>query len=114
MMPGYEQERAALLDMQKALAQAISANEKTYEDVEAFLPLVRQYTDLQELNAHILNELIEKVVVHEKEQGEDGNVTQQVDIHYKFIGYIDPRTMMDALFSPADNCDEAKPVAIIA
>jgi len=85
-----------------------------YEDVEAFLPLVRQYTDLQELNAHILNELIEKIVVHEKERDEDGNVTQQVDIYYKFIGYIDPRTMMDSLFSPTDDSDEAKPVVIIA
>ncbi len=81
--------------------------------MEAFLPLVRQYTDLQELNAHILNELIEKIVVHEKERDEDGNVTQQVDIYYKFIGYIDPRTMMDALLSPADDSQEAKPMAII-
>ncbi len=114
MMPGYEQERAALLETQKALTEAISASEQVYEDVEAFLPLVRQYTDIQELNAHILNELIEKIVVHEKERDEDGNVTQQVDIHYKFIGYIDPRAMMDALSAPADDSEKAKPMAIIA
>ncbi len=114
MMPGYEQERAALLKTQKTLTEAISASEQVYEDVEAFLPLVRQYTDLQELNAHILNELIEKIVVHEKERNEDGNTTQQVDIYYKFIGYIDPRTMMDALLFPVDDPQESKPIAIIA
>ena len=30
------------------------------------------YTDIQELNARILNELIEKIVVHEKVIGADG------------------------------------------
>lgn len=114
MMPGYEQERVALLKTQKTLTEAISASEQAYEDVEAFLPLVRQYTDLQDLNAHILNELIEKIVVHEKERDEDGNVTQQVDIYYKFIGYIDPRTVMDALQSSSDDSQGAKPLVIIA
>ena len=114
MMPDYEQERAALLETQKALAEAISASEQVYDDVVAFLPLVRQYTDLQELNARILNELIEKIVVHEKERSEDGTVTQQVDIYYKFIGYIDPAVMMDEALSSADSSNSAKPVAIIA
>ncbi len=113
MMPGYEQERAALLKTQKTLTETISASEQVYEDVEAFLPLVRQYTDLQELNTHILNELIEKIVVHEKERNENGNVAQQVDIYYKFIGYIDPRTMMDTLLAAVNDSQEAKPLAII-
>ncbi len=53
-------------------------------------------------------------MVHEKERGKDGNITQQVDIYYKFIGYIDPRAMIDALLSPADDSQETKPIVIIA
>ena len=113
MMPAYEQERSVLLKTQKTLTEAISASEQVYDDVEAFLPLVRQYTDLQERNARILNELIEKIVVHEKERDETGNTTQQVDIYYKFIGYINPATMLNEALSPAGNPDNAKPVAII-
>lgn len=113
MMPGYEQERTSLLETQKSLAEAISASEQIYDDVEAFLPLVRQYTNLQELNARILNELIEKIVVHEKERGEDGTVTQQVDIYYKFIGYIDPAAMLNEAISPSDSSGNTKPIAII-
>ncbi len=97
----------------KTLTATISASEQVYEDVEAFLPLVRQYTDLQELNAHILNELIEKIVVHEKERDEDGNVTQQVDIYYRFIGYIDPAAVLGEATSPAKSSGEATPAAII-
>ena len=43
------------------------------------------------INAVILNELIEKIVVHEKEIGADGVRTQQVDIYYKFIGLINQK-----------------------
>lgn len=113
MMPGYEQERAALQEAQKKLSEAISASEQIYDDVEAFLPLVRQYIDLQDLNARILNELIEKIVVHEKDRSADGSVTQQVDIYYKFIGYIDPQTLTGSLFSPSIGPQKTKPVAII-
>ena len=36
----------------------------------------------------MLNELIEKIVVHEKVVAADGSKSQQVDIYYKFIGCI--------------------------
>lgn len=114
MMPSYEQERTALLEIQKTLTEAISASEQVYDDVEAFLPLVRQYPDLQELNAQILNELIEKIVVHEKERSDDSTITQQVDIYYKFIGYIDPAVMLTEAFSPVGSSDNDKPAVIIA
>ena len=62
-----------------------------YENVEKFLPVIWKYTDLTELNAHVLNELIEKVVVHEKVMAADGSKSQQVDIYYKFIGCINQK-----------------------
>lgn len=113
MASGYEQERTALLETQKMLAETISASEQVYDDVEAFLPLVRQYTNLNELNARILNELIEKIVVHEKDRNGDGIVTQQVDIYYKFIGYIDPAIILGKALISAKGSDAAKLLTII-
>ena len=114
MMAGYEQERVALLETQKTLTEVISASEQVYEDVKVFLPLVRKYIDITELNARILNELIERIVVHEKERDKDGNVTQLVEIHYKFIGYIDPATVMDEILrSFGERPEVSKPMAII-
>ena len=37
----------------------------------------------------ILNELIDKIVVHHKEVAEDGRVFQQVEIYYRFIGKLE-------------------------
>ena len=37
----------------------------------------------------MLNALIEKIVVHEKTVGENGEKEQTVDIYYRFVGKID-------------------------
>jgi len=43
---------------------------------------------VQELDAKVLNELIDRIVVHEKVTNPDGQKSQRVDIHYKFIGFV--------------------------
>lgn len=62
-----------------------------YEDarrfIERFESVLRKYTNITELDAHILNELINKIVVHEKEII-NGQRTQRVDIYYKFVGRL--------------------------
>ena len=70
------------------LTAEIAHSEEIYENIEAFLPVIWKYTNITELTPHILNELIEKIVVHEKVVAEDGSKSQQVDIHYKFIGCV--------------------------
>ena len=88
MALGYEQELDALKEKKKTLTSEIEKGRKVYENIDCFLPMIQKYTDIQELNARILNELIEKIVVHEKETNAEGEKYQQVDIYYKFIGYV--------------------------
>jgi chromosome segregation ATPase len=88
MLEAYESEQRGLKERREVLQTAISQAEEAYSNVENFVNLIRKHTDVQELDAHILNSLIEKIVVHEKEICEDGSVSQRVDIHYKFIGYL--------------------------
>lgn len=59
------------------------------EHAEKWISLIRKYTPLTELTAPLLNELIEKIVVHEATKDENGNRTQKIDIYYRFIGKID-------------------------
>ncbi|MBQ6756734.1 MAG: recombinase family protein [Oscillospiraceae bacterium] len=82
----YSSELSELTERCKQISSELSKSDEIEENISSFLPIIRKYTDLHELNARILNELIEKIVVHEKEKAEDGTVTQQVDIYYKFIG----------------------------
>ncbi len=44
---------------------------------------------LTELTAPLLNELIDKIVVHQAENDENGSRTQEIEIFYRFVGKID-------------------------
>ena len=61
-----------------------------------FIDLAKRYTDFSELTTPILNEFIEKIVVHEKKVEEDGSKSQMVEIHYKFVGCIDLSAMLNS------------------
>ena len=66
--------------------------EQTEQDrrgAEKWIALIRRYTDLTELTAPLLNELIDKIVVHEATKDKGGNRLQDVDIYYRFVGMID-------------------------
>ena len=67
--------------MEERLTQA----RENSENAEAFTGLIDKYVKLKELNAQILNELIEQIIVHDRVTA-DGEITQQVDVYYKFIG----------------------------
>lgn len=95
MASACEREQEALKGQREGLSAEITQGEEIYKNVEHFLPLIQKYTDITGLNAHILNELIEKIVVHEKQVGEDGVKSQEVDIYYKFIGYINMREWLE-------------------
>lgn len=86
MYQGLDQEERELKNKQEMLKEQWEKTQETFQNVEKFIPLIKKYTDIQELNAYILNELIERIVVHEKVVDEDGNKTQKVEIYYKFVG----------------------------
>jgi len=93
MSKGYEAEQSGLKERRNKLTEIITRAESVYENIEKFLPIIKKYTDITELNTHILNELIQKIVVYEKTNNPDGSKSQRVDIHYKFIGYVEMKEM---------------------
>lgn len=113
MASAYEREQEALKGQREALLAEIAQGEEIYKNVERFLPLIQKYTDITELNAHILNELIEKIVVHEKQVDKNDVKSQEVDIYYKFIGYINMRELLEnGVWSRRENPEGEKPVLV--
>ena len=53
-----------------------------------FLNAVRKYLDATELNAQMLNDLIDSIVVYNAESRSRKNRKQKVEINYKFIGLM--------------------------
>ena len=69
MAPKYEQEQSELRGQRERLSAEIARNDEIYDNIQQFLPLIWKYTNVQELTPHILNELIEKIVVMKKKSG---------------------------------------------
>jgi site-specific DNA recombinase len=56
--------------------------------IRDFLSLIRSYQELKELDATVVNALIDKILVSEREKSADGTVRQEIKIYYKFIGFV--------------------------
>lgn len=82
----YEQERQTLEETVTGYEEAAQSAREGEEQAEQFVELIQEYTDLNFLDARILNKLIDKIVVHQREKDAEGNLTQLVEIYYKFVG----------------------------
>ena len=70
------------------LQSLIDDGEQETHDLRQFLKSVRKYTDPDELTAEMLNELIDKIIVHAPDKS-SGHRRQKIEIYYKAAGIID-------------------------
>ncbi len=79
----YQAEQAELDDKIAALKLVMENAKQSVEDAEKWVKLIRQYSDIVELDAPLLNTLIEKIVIHEATKSPDGIREQEVEIFYR-------------------------------
>ena len=83
----YEAEAAKLRERKMELRNMMDAYGKRSRNAEEFAALVAQYADIPCLTEELLNTLVEKIFVHEKEVI-DGKTFMRVEIYYRFIGNV--------------------------
>ena len=84
------------------LADAQADYDNRAGDAERFAELVESYIDIQELTEPLLHTLIDRIVVHEKEDV-DGEVIMRIEIHYRFIGCPGSENGGDITCEPTKN-----------
>ena len=89
LLAEYDTEQSALEQEAAELKEGITAQAEDGMRAQRFVSLVRRYTSFDELTAPMLNEFIEKVVVHEADKS-TGDRRQKVDIYFNFIGCFVP------------------------
>jgi len=85
MYGGYEAEQAQLSPKIADLRERLAQEDSQRENLTNFLALIRRYSDITELDALVLNDLIDSIVIHEPE-GKGKDRKQKVEIFYKFVG----------------------------
>ena len=84
----YEAEQKELQASVKADEERLSSFEEDTARVEQFMELAKKYTDFSELTTSMINEFIEKIIVHAPEKM-DGDRVQEIEIYLKFIGHFE-------------------------
>ena len=88
LLAEYEAEQKTLQASVAETEQRVSSFEEDTVRVEQFMELARKYTDFSELTTMMINEFIDKIIVHAPEKV-DGDRVQEVEIYLKFIGRFD-------------------------
>lgn len=86
LLAEYDEEQAALEASMTEWQEQIDNWNADKLKTEKFIELVKRYTDFSELTTPMLNEFIEKVVVHEATGGRGNSRRQRLDIYLNFIG----------------------------
>lgn len=88
MASEYEAEQTEIRKSLPELAARLDELKSNDDSAEKFINIIRKYTTVEKLDAAILNELIDKIVVHHKEKSDDGRTYQQIEIFYRFVGKL--------------------------
>lgn len=84
----YEKEQQELEISMKEIREKLTQFEDDTDRTEEFLSLVHKYTDIQELTPAIVNEFVDKVLVHKIEET-DGDRVQEIEIFLNYIGRVE-------------------------
>lgn len=89
MSQTYQAEQQQLETRLAVIEEELTQSREKDQGVSDFLTAIQQYKGLKELDAVVINSLIERVEVFERKKQTDGAVTQEVKIYYKFVGLLD-------------------------
>lgn len=89
LLQKYQDEQIDLEEKISILKTKLSQSAETEKNAERWISLIRKYTEVTELTSTLLNELIEKIVIHQGTTTEDGFRDQEIEVYYRFIGKID-------------------------
>ena len=88
MSQNYELEQSNLKHSISTAKQELSMQENQSMDISRFMQRIHKYTQITELSVEIVNELIDKIIIHAPE-GTKRNRILKIEIHYNFIGNLD-------------------------
>ena len=88
LMAEYEAEQKSLQVSADEADKLLSSFNEDTDRAEKFIALAKKYTDFSELTTMMINEFIDKIIVHAPERV-DGDRVQEVEIYLNFIGHFD-------------------------
>ena len=98
----YEKEQSELTAEISALEKAVKSYEKHEKDADRFIALIDKYEHFDKLTIAMLNEFIEKILVHERDRKGSIQTTQEVEIYFNFVGRFVPPAFGEVELTPEE------------
>ena len=98
----YAKEQDALEVEIAELEKAVTGYEQSQKSAEKFIALIDKYENFDTLTNTMLNEFVEKILVHERARKGSQDTTQEVEIYFNFVGRYIPPALQPVPLTPEE------------
>lgn len=96
----YAKEQETLKVEVATLEDFLANHEKNKKSAERFISLIEKYENFDNLTIAMLNEFIDKILVHERDRKGSIQTTQEIEIYFNFVGKFVPPHFMEVELTP--------------
>ncbi|WP_102288165.1 recombinase family protein [Eisenbergiella massiliensis] len=98
----YAKEQGALNAEITELEKTVTGYEQSRKSAEKFIALIDKYENFDTLTNIMLNEFVEKILVHERARKGSQDTTQEVEIYFNFVGRYIPPALQPVPLTPEE------------
>ena len=98
----YAKEQDALNAEIAELEKAVTGYEQSRKSAEKFIALIDKYENFDTLTNTMLNEFVEKILVHERARKGSQDTIQEVEIYFNFVGRYIPPALQPVPLTPEE------------
>ena len=98
----YAKEQDALNAEIVELEKAVTGYEQSRKSAEKFIALIDKYENFDTLTNTMLNEFVEKILVHERARKGSQDTIQEVEIYFNFVGRYIPPALQPVPLTPEE------------
>ena len=98
----YAKEQDALEIEITELEKAVTGYEQSQKSAEKFIALIDKYENFDTLTNTMLNEFVEKILVHERARKGSQDTTQEIEIYFNFLGRYIPPSLQPVPLTPEE------------
>ena len=84
------------------LEKAVTGYEQSQKSAEKFIALIDKYENFDTLTNTMLNEFVEKILVHERSRKGSQDTTQEIEIYFNFLGRYIPPSLQPVPLTPEE------------
>ena len=98
----YAKEQDALEIEIEELEKAVTGYEQSQKSAEKFIALIDKYENFDTPTNTMLNEFVEKILVHERARKGSQDTTQEIEIYFNFLGRYIPPSLQPVPLTPEE------------